>query len=140
MTLATHKAEAAAQLISGQTFEIRPHDDDPGATHDDNYSPGIDPVVIADDEWSSFADDTPTLAQGGRVQTNTVELEFADEATDDGQIAYVTYWEESDPIGSPGVYDQWFKTIQLDVPVQYSTGNRVYVPVGSLEVFGAGAS
>lgn len=137
--LSATKAEQAAQLITGQTFEIRPHDDDPGGSHTDNYSPGIDPVVIADSEWGAFADDTTTLAQGGRVTLNTVELEFADEATDDGQIAYVTYWEESDPIGAPGVYDQWFMTVELAVPVPYSTGNRVYVPVGSLEAFGAGS-
>lgn len=138
--LSATKAEQAAQLISGQTFLIQPHDDDPGATHDDNLSPGISAVVMADDDWGAFADDPTTSGAGGRVTKNTVELEFAEEATDDGSIAYVTYWEESDPVNAPGVYDQWFKTVELTEPVPYSMGNRVYVPVGSLEAFGAGSN
>lgn len=140
MTISAAKAEAAAELISGQSFQIQPHDDDPGGTHDANLSPGINAVVMDTGDWGTFADDPTTTAQGGRVTKNTAELEFADEATDDGSIAYVTYWEESDPDNSPGVYDQWFQTIALDVAVPYSTGNRVYVPVSSLEAFGAGSS
>lgn len=141
--LSADAAEAAVVAAIGATsvnIELRPHDDDPGGSHTDNYSPGIDPVVIEDAEWGAFTTDTSTSATGGRVTASTVELEFKDEATDDGSIAYLTVWVEDDPIGAPGVYDVWKATYALAEPVTYSTGNRVYMPIGDLEAFAAGAS
>lgn len=139
---ATIISQALADAILGLTIsadiEIRAHDDDPGSGSD-NEAPGLDPVVIASNEWEAIVNDTTTEARGGRVATNDLELEFSAAAGSDGSIAYFTVWHEDDPIGASGVFDVRERVIALDAPIPYNTGNRVYVPANDFEFFAAGA-
>lgn len=132
------RADEILGLTIGQAIEIRAHDDSPGSGSD-NEAPGLDPVVIADDEWAAITNDPTTTARGGRLVTQSLELEFAATAGDDGAITHFTIWQEDDPDGSPGVFDVRERVIVLAAPIPYSTGNRVYVPIGDLELFVAGA-
>ena len=131
-------ADAVLGLTIGADVEVRAHDDSPGSGSD-NEAPGLDPVVIEDSEWAALATDTATSARGGRLAASDVELEFSAAAGDDGSISYITLWHEDDPSGAPGVFDVRERVIALTAPVVYSTGNRVYVAVGDLELFAAGS-
>ena len=130
-------AEALVTEITGQDVELRFHTGDPSTTGANEVT-GLNPVTVLDTDWAAFVNDTATLAQGGRVATNTAEIDLGT-ATADETVTYVTVWKETTP--ASGTFDIWIMTIALTAPgVSYVTSNPVVIAAGDLEIFGAGAA